>query len=255
MKDLLIGAGYVFISFKDLLHPKIRAFVLWPLLINIAVFILAFYWGYETLAAKLQTYEVSQLPSWLSWMEGFWGWIMSGIRWLLTAVWVILFLFAFSLIGSITANLFASPFNGLLCEKMDLHFYQYAAPNRSIYHLIISSIARELRKWLYYLPRFICVGLVCLILFFIPVINVLSTVLLYLFGCWMLAFQYLDYPADNRHCDIQSLKASLKTNKMLTYGFGMGVYVITLIPIVNFLILPLATIAATKLWAERYSKN
>lgn len=252
MKDFLIGLSYTLVGFKYLLYPKIRKFVIWPLLINLVIFALAFYWGYDTIVTKVDSYQVSELPSWLTWLESFMGWLLAGIKWLLTTVWIIIFIFAFSFVGTIVANLVASPFNGLLCESMDLNVNQFTPPERSLTKVIIASILRELRKWVYYLPRLILVGLICLVLFFIPIANVFSTALLYIFGCWMLAFQYLDYPADNRVENVLTLKKKLKSKKLITYGFGLGVYIFTLIPIVNFIILPLATLSATKLWADHY---
>lgn len=252
MKDLFLGASYVILGLRYLLHKKIRKFVFIPLIINIAVFVLFFYWGYDLLSAKLQSYQVSDLPTWLSWMSGFFDWMMVALKWLVAVIWFILFMFAFSLGGSIAANFIASPFSGLLCESMDEHVNHFRATPRPILKLMSTALSREVSKWLYYLPRLVGVGTVCLVLYFIPVVNILATIFLYLFGAWMLAFQYLDYPADNRHHNVKVLKQILKQKKMMTYGFGLAVFSFTLIPILNFIVLPLATLAATKLWADHY---
>ncbi|MCS5709036.1 sulfate transporter CysZ [Candidatus Berkiella cookevillensis] len=252
MKDLFLGASYVLLGLRYLFHKKIRKFVFIPLLINMAVFALCFYWGYDILSAKLQSYQASDLPAWLSWMSGIFDWLIAAIKWLVTLLWFILFLFLFSFGGSIAANFFASPFTGLLCESMDEQINHFTAEPRPIFKLITLALSREISKWIYYLPRLIGVGIVCLVLYFIPVVNILATIFLYLFGAWMLAFQYLDYPADNRHHDINVLKKILKQKKMMTYGFGLAIFTLTLVPMLNFIILPLATLSATKLWADHY---
>lgn len=255
MKDFVIGAGYILLGFRYLLHPKLRLFVIWPILINIAIFSIAFYLGYDYITTKLASYQVAELPWWLSWLQGIYDWIFSGLKWLVTSLWIFSFVFIFSLFGSLMANLLASPFNGWLCEAMDLHVNQFTPPNRGVLQVILTSIIRELKKWLYYLPRLCLIGIICLILFFIPGVNLFSTVLLYAFGCWMLAFQYLDYPADNRVIDMPGLKKQLESRKLMSLGFGTSVYVFTLIPGINFIILPLATLAATKLWADYYQDS
>lgn len=254
MKDLLIGASYSLVGFRYLLHPKVRNFVIIPFLINLTIFILLFYLGYDLLSTKLKALETMHLPSWLTWMQGAFSWVVIGIKWLLILVWLVLFIFIFSLIGSISANFIASPFNGLLCEKMDLHINHFTPQNRTIWKLIIDTFQREIKKWCYYIPRLILVGIFCLILHFIPIVNIFSTTLFYIFGAWMLAFQYLDFPADNRLININSLKKQLRSKKALTYGFGLSIFALTLIPFINFIILPLATLGATKLWSDHFSQ-
>tara|TARA_R110002110_G_scaffold271566_3_gene487060 strand:+ start:87455 stop:88234 length:780 start_codon:yes stop_codon:yes gene_type:complete len=255
MKQLLIGAGYIFFGFRYLFHPAARKFVLIPICINIGIFIIAFYWGYEVSTSKLDSLlQPATLPSWLSWLEGFLNWALTGLKWLLGIIWFALFAFLFSIFGSLTANLIASPFNGLLCESIDKNINQYEPKPISTFKLIAHSVLREIHKWFYYLPRLILIGLLCFVLYFIPVANIISTGILYLFGAWMLAFQYLDFAADNRNIKVKELNIRVKERRMLSYGFGIAVFSLTLVPVVNFIILPVATIAATKLWAEHFAE-
>lgn len=255
IKQFLIGASYIFFGFRYIFHPAARKFVLIPICINVGIFIAAFWWGYDISSSKLDEFlQPASLPGWLSWLESFINWALSGLKWLLGIIWFALFVFLFSIFGSLAANLIASPFNGLLCESIDKNINQFEAKPISTLKLITHSVLREIHKWLYYLPRLIMIGLLCFILYFIPVANIISTGILYLFGAWMLAFQYLDFAADNRSIKVKELNKRIKKHKMLSYGFGITVFSLTLVPGVNFIILPVATIAATKLWNDYFAE-
>ena len=254
MKQFLVGASYVLYGFRNLLHPAAKKFVLIPIIINIGIFAIAFLWSYHFGASKLDgMLSPADLPSWLGWLEGVINWILSGIKWLLAIIWFLLFAFIFSVVGSAMANLIASPFNGLLTESVDKKINLYEAKPISTTQLILHSILREIQKWMHYLPRLLLVGIACFVPYFIPVVNIIATGILYGFGAWMLAFQYLDFPADNRQVSVKQLNQSVKQQKLLSYGFGFAVFAFTLIPVLNFIILPVATIGATKLWADHYA--
>lgn len=256
MKQFLLGASYILYGFRNLFHPAAKKFVLIPIVINISIFVLAFWWSYHVGSTRLESMLAPvDFSDWLNWLETIVNWILGGIKWLLAIIWFFLFAFLFSIFGSAMANLIASPFNGLLTESIDKKVNQFEAKPMSTTQLVMHSLWREVRKLLYYLPRLCLVGLACLILYFIPVVNIIATGILYCFGAWMLAFQYLDFPADNRQVSVGTLKKSIKQQRMLSYGFGFAIFALTLTPILNFVVLPVATIGATKLWADQYATN
>jgi O-acetylhomoserine/O-acetylserine sulfhydrylase-like pyridoxal-dependent enzyme len=69
---------------------------------------------------------------------------------------------------------------------------------------------------LYYLPRVVLV----LIATLIPVFTPFSPLLWFLFGAWMMAIQYGDYPMDNNGVTFRRLKSNLKQRRITSMGFG-----------------------------------
>ncbi|MEJ2065672.1 MAG: sulfate transporter CysZ, partial [Reinekea sp.] len=115
---------------------------------------------------------------------------------------------------------------------------------RGFIKIIGRSIKREIQKLIYFLPRFL--GL--LLLSFVPVVNLVSSLLLLLFSAWMLALQYMDYAFDNNQLSFRSMRQMLKRKLLLCWSFGFIVMIGMTIPLLNLIIMPLAVVASTLLW-------
>ncbi len=237
----LSGPSFFLEGLRMIFNPALRWFVLWPLLINIVVFSGIIYWTSQQFSFWMETL-IGWLPSWLSFLE--------------YALWPLFFLaiaavvfFTFTVIG----NLIASPFNALLSEKVQ-RMEGAQLPDMELKDWLVilpRSIGRELRKLQYYLPR----ALVLLILSFIPLVNLLSPFLWFLFNGWMMAIQYCDYAADNRMVSFTDMMKRLKQNNPGVWTFGATVSVVMLIPLVNLLIMPAAVVGSTLLWERRIEVN
>lgn len=233
------GMGYALRGFSLANTRGIRRFVLIPVLINATLFI-----GLIWLAAgqfnTLMTWMTDALPSWLDWLT----WLL----WPLFALSVALVLFyTFSTL----ANLVASPFNGLLAEQVERHLVgQQTAETVSLWAVIRSigpSLRSELRKLRYFLVRAVPI----LILLLIPGLQIIAVPLWFLLGAWVLAIEYTDYPMGNHNLLFAEQRRILQKNRMLSLGFGVTVMGMTLIPVVNFITMPVAVCGATALWVER----
>lgn len=112
--------------------------------------------------------------------------------------------------------------------------------------MVPRTVGRELRKLGYFLPR--AIGL--LILSFIPGVNLVATPLWFLFGVWMMAVQYIDYPADNHKLGWNEMLAWLREKRWQSLGFGGSVYLALLIPFVNIVMMPAAVAGATLFWVR-----
>jgi len=234
------GAGYLFKGFELIRLKGIRRFVLIPLLINLILFSIAFYFMFielEHYMAKLMNW----LPSWLDWLNA--------LLWPL-AVLTILVLFSF--IFSTAANWLAAPFNGLLSEKVEKLLIGKSAVSGSTLDVIKDiprTLDREWRKLVYYLPR--AIGFF-IIMWILPVIG---QVIWFLFVAWMMAVQYKDYPFDNHKIPFPVMKQVLKQHRGLSYSFGISVAIFAMIPIVNLIIMPVAICGATALWVDHYRED
>jgi len=89
-----------------------------------------------------------------------------------------------------------------------------------------------------------------LLLLLIPVVNVGASVLWMLFSAWMMTVQYVDYPMANHHLFFKDQRARLRKRPLLAWSFGGLVMVCTLIPVLNFVVMPAAVAGSTALWVR-----
>ncbi|SEJ32372.1 CysZ protein [Pseudomonas linyingensis] len=234
----LSGPGYLAAGLKLILRPGLRLFVLLPLTINLLLFIALIVLAvgeFEGWVASL----MPGLPQWLSFLEY--------LLWPLFVVLVLLILFfSFTLL----ANLIAAPFNGFLAEKVEAVVRgQDTSPPFSwgeLLAMIPRTLGRELRKLAYFLPR--ALGL--LVLSLIPGVNLVAAPLWLLFGVWMMAVQYIDYPADNHKLGWDEMLAWLRAKRWQSMGFGAVTYAALLVPGLNILLMPAAVAGATVFWVR-----
>lgn len=235
---VLSGPGHLLEGMKLVLRPGLRAFVVLPVLVNCLLFI-----GLISLALSQFGDWMAQLmpalPSWLSVLE-----------YLLWPLFVLLLLFVLFFSFTLLANLIAAPFNGFLAEKVEVllrgedHFPAFSWAELAA--MVPRTIGRELRKLGYFLPR----AIPLLILTFIPVVNLLAIPLWLLFGVWMMAVQYIDYPADNHKISWSDMLAWLRARRWASLSFGGAVYLALLVPFLNLLVMPAAVAAAVLFWVR-----
>jgi len=241
---VLSGPQYLREGLKLVLSPGLRLFVLLPLAINLVLFVGLIYLAGHQFSLWVDTLMPS-LPEWLS--------FLSYILWPLFVVLVALMVFfTFTML----ANIIAAPFNGFLAEKVEVvvrgtdDFPAFSWGE--LIAMIPRTLAREMRKLGYFLPR--AIGL--FILSFIPVVNIVAAPLWLLFGVWMMAIQYIDYPADNHKLGWNEMLAWLRQKRWQSMSVGGIVYLVLLIPVVNILMMPAAVAGATLFWVrERGAEN
>jgi len=66
-----------------------------------------------------------------------------------------------------------------------------------------------------------------------------------------LAMEYVDYTMDRRHLGLRSKLSIIRFNLGLMLGFGCGVFVLLLIPLVNLFGIPASVAGGTMLCAQR----
>ena len=222
--------------------PGLRRFVWMPLLINFLVFG-ALGWGLYSWASDwLQSWTfLSSLPDW---------WIIHALEGLLRWILGLLMFVAMAFLFTLLANLIGAPFNGLLAERVEAHLTGRRISTDPSWLTLARSVPRlmasELSKLLYLA---ICL-LPLLLLQFIPVINLIAPLLIFLFGAWMFALEYLDYPLGNHGALFRDVRGVLKQRRQLALGFGSGVAILSAIPIVNLFIMPAAVAGATALYVD-----
>jgi len=228
---------YLMRGFTLIRTKGLKRYVVVPLTINLVLFASAF--GY--LMSKLQVWvdqTVALLPDWLSFMQY--------LIWPLALFSIVM---TMAMTFTMIANFIAAPFNGLLAEKTELHLTGHALPEQGVLAFLKDvprMLGREWQKLWYFLPR--AIGF--LVLFW--VLPGIGQLLWFLFSSWMLAIQYCDYPFDNHKIPFATMRQQLRQNWSVSFGFGMTVYVLSLVPLVNLLIMPVAVCGATAMWVDHY---
>ena len=239
MKDLFAGPGYLLQGFSLLGKPGLRRFVVIPLLINILLFGGMIGWAYgwvDSYSSNL----IERLPDWLHWL-----------RYVIVPVFVLTSLVVIFYAFSVLANLVAAPFNGLLAEAVEAHLSGQTLEGdwRQLLRDIVPSLLSELRKLLYFALR----AVPLLLLLLVPLVNVAASVLWILFSAWMMTVQYMDYPMANHQLFFSEQRKRLRKRPLLAWSFGGLVMLCTLIPVINFIVMPAAVAGATAIWVKEGS--
>lgn len=237
LSEFMAGARCMFRGFGFLPLPGIRRYVLIPLFINTVLFAGALVWSARRFAHWLDSLS-AHLPHWLAWL--------TLLLWPVFAASVALILFySFTLV----ANLLGAPFNSFLSARVETRLTGRTPDSgRSLWQEIVTTLRDEVRRLIYILWRTLLIGILVLLLLFVPVANIAVPVLWFLFTAWMLAAQYSDYPLANRGVEFSVQRDMLNRQRARLLGFGSAATLCTLIPVVNFVVMPAAVAGATLLW-------
>jgi CysZ protein len=229
----LSGAAYLLEGVHLIARPGLRRFVMVPLLVNVLVFALGIAAGvawFEGFVSAMQ----ARVPGWLQWLD-----------WVLWPLFVLLLLAVVFYGFSLVANLIAAPFNSLLAEKVELMLtgrpIEQGFDLKRLLKESIPTLIDELRKILYA----VVLGIPFLFLLFIPLVG---PVLWFLYTAWILTLQYTDYPMGNHGIALAEMRKRLRTRRLVSLGFGASTAGMSLVPILNFIVMPAAVAGATALW-------
>ncbi len=235
-----IGPLYAMKGFNLILRPGLRPYVLIPLIINTILFAGAIWLS----ATYFDAYMAKMIPEGYEWLEWF--------LWPLFAVAMMLTMFyTFTLV----ANFICSPFNGLLAEAVERELTgTTAGPQTTMMQALKETPATlwaEVKKMGYFLSR----AIPLLILFIIPVVNIIAPFVWMAFTASLLMKEYMDYPMGNHGISFKQQREILKNYRVSSLSFGGSIMVLTIIPIVNFIVMPLAVAGATALYLEKIAPN
>ena len=242
IKGFLQGINYALSGFSLITKKGIRPFVLVPLLINIVVFSLGI-WLAKSQFDMLMDRMLGRLPAWLSWIE-----------WLLWPLFAGLILIAVYFTFTIVANLLASPFNSLLAERVEQKLNGQPVPEFRGYKALAGTIGKtmlsELRK-VFYMLKWLPI---LLIISVIPVVNFIAPFAWAVYGAWMLSLQYTDFAMGNHELYIKDELPLLRKNRATALGFGGLLTILMMIPVVNFVVMPVGVAGGTAFWVRKLSK-
>lgn len=229
--NLLHGAGYLIEGFRLLSHPRLRLFVVVPVLVNFVLFMVI-----TSLLIQQFTALLNYLMEWLPGFLDFLAWVVGII---LALMILLVYGYGFSMI----TNVIAAPFYGILAEKAEEIIIGRPLDGEPLLQMIPRTLLRELRKVWYFLWR----SLIIFMLTFIPLIGAAIGVL---WGAWSMAIQYGDYAADNHQTDFHRFRTLLSARLWSSLGFGGIVILGLMVPVLNILVMPAAVVGGTLFWVE-----
>lgn len=237
--EFTAGLPYLLRGFNLVCEPYLRRYVAIPLLINVVLIIaLLGLFGWQ-LDNWLDAW-LAGLPGWLAWLETLLWWLG-----LITASLLFCYFFTF------LATLVAGPFNGILSARVEqLLTGSQPDSDMTLAAEMADGVTSTLRMLWFSLSRAAVLGIITLALFFIPAINAIIPALWFVFGAFMLAFEYLDAPLGNRGLKFHSKLAYVRARRWRHIGFGSVVTLITAVPLLNLVVMPAAVAGATLLYLD-----
>ncbi len=243
MSNPFSGILYFLQGLKLIFRPELRTYVAIPLLINMLLFAGLTWFGASQFEV-LMNWLMRDLPEWLQFLEWLF-WILFGMSALL-----ILF-FTFTII----ANLIGAPFNGLLAEAVEHHLTGQRPENaggwKKMLAELVPTLIDEIKKLLY----MVAWSIPFLALFMVPVVNIIAPFTWLAFSAWMLTVEYVDYPMGNHGLRSDEQKKRIGEKRFLSMGFGGTVTIATMIPVLNFLVMPAAVAGATAMWVKQFRNS
>jgi CysZ protein len=240
MSNPFAGILYFLQGLKLIFRPELRSYVVIPLLINVLLFAGLIWFG----ASQFETFMnwlMPEIPEWLQLLE----WLF----WVLFAISALLILF---FTFTILANLIGAPFKGLLAEAVEYHLTGQRPDNAGGWKKMLAELAPtlidEVKKLLY----MVAWSIPFLALFLVPVINIIAPFTWLAFSAWMLTVEYVDYPMGNHGLRSDEQKKRIGEKRFLSMGFGGTVTIATMIPVLNFVVMPAAVAGATAMWVKQF---
>jgi CysZ protein len=246
LSNPISGVSYFFQGLSLIFKPGIRQWMLIPLLINIILFSALIYlaWSYFPIASEFFIAQVQGiLPDWT--------WLVDLMRWLMLPLFIVLALTVIFFCFTFVANIIGGPFNSLLSAAVEKHLTgekPVEASSDSLFKGIISAIAESISRLFYYVKW----AIVLLIISFVPMINIASPILWFLFAAWLICLEYADVPLGKNNYNFSAQRKLLAEKRLLALGFGSTVTLVMLIPVINFFVMPTAVAGATAMWVHEF---
>ncbi len=227
---MLSGPTYLLRGFVLLRRPGLRRYVFLPVLGNLLIFVgaaVALFFGMDTL-----------LDRWLP--EGF-DWL----RWIVFPLVALVLIAGGMFVFTLIAAMLLSPFLGTLSAKVEamLDGRPLDAGSDGWWRDLRAGIAVELRRLGY--------AALCLLGVFaiglIPLINIVAAPLAFVVSAWLLAGEYAGNPLGNRRWPLRRQLELLRASRLRVLAFGTASFGLTLVPVVNFVVIPASVIGVTLL--------
>lgn len=213
---------------------KLWKYFVIPVIISVVVFAMIF----------VSAYGLSDNLG--EWMAGVWIWETGKATFTAISTFIggiVIFAIGLILYKHIIMAL-SSPFMSPVSEKIEAYFTGKPAKNY-VSTNFSKQLVRGIRIGLRNLSKELFYTIPILILKFIPVVNIFSTILLFLVQAYYAGFANIDYTLE-RHFKYKESVAFIRQHRGLAIGNGIGFLLLLLIPVVGvLLVLPLSVTSAS----------
>ncbi len=213
---------------------KLWKYFVIPVIISVVVFAMIF----------ISAYGLSDNLG--EWMAGIWIWETGKVTFKAISTFIggiVIFAIGLILYKHIIMAL-SSPFMSPVSEKIEAYFTGKPAKNY-VSTNFSKQLVRGIRIGLRNLSKELLYTLPILILKLIPVVNIFSTVLLFLVQAYYAGFANMDYTLE-RHFKYKESVAFIRQHRGLAIGNGIGFLLLLLIPVVGvILVLPMSVTSAS----------
>ncbi len=211
-------------------NPKLWPNIAIPAIINVTVFVV--------LAAVLvfnADWFLVDPP-----VEGPWYYYpLYALWWLLRILIYPLLVIAAYFLTMLSAGIVASPFNDKLSEMVEALMMGEAVPAEEGWKsMVAGGLKGMVTTAATSIPRVFLVVLLGLI----PGVGVILSPVV---GAYFIALEYTDYALERRRYGFRQKLGLIWKHRRLAVGFGLGAYLMLLIPFINFLSMPIAVIGGT----------
>ena len=237
----------VFSSLSLVKQQRLYAYFIIPFLLNIVVLSLIVYFSITTLNPLIQKLIPDTNADTFFMLRFLMELLHFVIMPLLFIILAIITIFIYSIVG----NIVTAPFNDFLSQKVEIKAFGENFDEAFSLKLIIGDIIRVAATIIKLLLLMAIAHILLLLLNFIPVLgSILYIGLGFMITAFFFGFQFYDYPLDRRrYTFFKKLKITLSFAPQVL-GVGTGFFLLSLIPIINFLGLNMATIAATAMFSS-----
>lgn len=237
MSDAIRGAACFLRGLGLLSEPGIRSFVLWPIAISVLVFAALVGVAWWQFGALLD-WMLGFVPSWLQWVE-----------WLLWIVFAAAAVLAVAFTFVLLTGLIAAPFHGPLAEAVERHLSGRGPPSVSLPRSL-AKLPLDLLDELLKIAYALAVAVPFLLLFAVPLVNLVAPALWFVCCAWIAAFQFTDYAMANHGLRMRAMRRRLRGRWWLAIGFGTAAFLACLVPFVNLIAVPAAVSGGAVLWTR-----
>lgn len=213
---------------------KLWKYFVIPVIISLVVFVMIF----------VSAYGLSDNLG--EWIAGIWIWEFGKATFTTISTFIggiVIFAIGLILYKHIIMAL-SSPFMSPVSEKIEAYFTGKPAKNY-VNTNFSKQLVRGIRIGMRNLFKELTLTIPILLLKLIPIVNIFSTVLLFLVQAYYAGFANLDYTLE-RHFKYKDSVAFIRKNRGLAIGNGIGFLLLLLIPVVGVvLVLPLSVTSAS----------
>ena len=220
-------------------HKSLLLYFIVPFFINAALLLGIFYFSYTTL---------------IPWLEGVLtgeAWYLEALRFVLVPVIMIITAVIIVLLYSLTGNIITSPFNDLLTGSVEKRLGVAVKDEPLSLSLVFADMKDIVLSLIRLFGMMVSLNIALAVVNIIPVVgSLLYPILGFMNTVFFLGLQFLDYPMIRRRYSFWKKIRLAWSHKLLVMGVGTSFFLMSFIPLIGFLGLNIAAVAATIVFVD-----